>query len=647
MRSKSYVCLLIFILVLLGFANLVRSDIIVDRSFLPRVFSLTVILLITWIAGFRKMIHTDLNLFITAFFLFYLWNLLSSLWAISPSEALFQSQLVFLSLMVFMVVFNLDSENRVVEPLFIKIQLVVLLFSFGLAFYKMSLLAFYDPYQMNSVCGNNNLYSGFLIISLPLVISGYSLFQGFWKYVAVGTGILTLFFIIIVQSRAGYLGLVAGLLFSVIFLLVRYRYLLTKLNGVTLSLAVLLLFGSVAGFYFSLDHTRRNYFLSKIPVWQYLVSYQEIADEDIWRFGTNRQADLNHIPAFDYAVDYYENANLRIIFWKRSFCLIRTKPLVGVGAGNWKLAVTSCKNPVNPEHTLKNFTYSQPHNEWIGILSELGIIGMGIALFIFIIPLLIICYHLLFREPKPPVQAVFYTSFIVGFYLYAFFDFPFKRVEHNVVFFTVLAFLFRKVPREPVRLKWKKRYPRLIFGFIILLLLLFTGFLAVMRLRGEYYTLLMFTNERKNDTKVIRYSRLAETRCYQITPNNLPIAWFEGVSHYRNGNMDSALYCFTRAILITPSEVRVLNDYGITLFNLNRTKEAKSVLYRSLEIDPYFDDAKFNLASIFFLTGQTDSAEFFVQDCRNGIRKEEFLTEISRFRKAEATRNHSGYVPGF
>ena len=628
MRSKIKGYLFVFTILLLCFANLIRSGVIVDKSFLPRFLFLSVLLLITYLLLFRKSGLLRNTFFEGSFILFYLWNLLSCFWAIAPSEAIMQSQLVFLSLAVFLMISALSNENKEFENIFIKTQLFVLLFAFGLGFYKMFSLEFYNPYQIISVSANNNLFSGFLLLSLPLVLTGYSLNKRLWRYLSVLVLILTVFFIIIIQSRAAYLGLFLATLISVILMIIKYTGVFSRRNILAGIMSFIILSTGVFLFYSSLDNTRKNYFLSKIPVWNYFKTYEDSYAEKIRKEREKIQADLEHIPAFDFSEDYYENANLRVIFWKKSFCLIKSHPAFGVGAGNWRIAVPSCKYPLNPEHTAKNFTYSQPHNEWISIISELGIIGFILSIFIFFIPPLIVFYKIAFTVPRPHISALFYTSFIIGFYLFSIFDFPLKRVEHNVLLFSVFAFLFQKAPLKPLNSKLIPKFLLNLFSWIFVILLVFSIFLSLARIRGEYYTLKMFRNERKNDENVIHYCRKAESTFYRITPNTLPLAWFEGVAHFRKGDVDSAVNCFKLALRSTPFEVRVLNDYGAALFQSKKQNEAKAILLQAFDIDPYFDDAKFNLGAIYYLNGQRDSALFYINSCRNSQKKEDFLKEM-------------------
>ena len=633
MRGKNNLTAYLFSLGILILASLLRSGSIVDKSFLPRFLLLNLILIIVVICFLKKTFFHG-SLYEVVFFLFYAWCMLSSLWSILPSEAIMESQLVLGALGVFLVVSALKDGNPAFERIFIRVLLLLLFFSFALAFYKMSTLEYFDPYKIISVSSNNNLYAGFLLISLPLVIAGYALQKGFWRYLSTAAGILDLFFIIIVQSRAVYLGLTVGALILFLLMLAKYRRLFSHKNILTGTTAMILLFAGIFLFYSTLDKTRKGYFLSKIPVWNYFLSYEDLAAEQARRLQEFSAGDLNHMPEFDYAEEYYQNASLRYIFWKKSFPLILKNPVVGVGAGNWRLAVPSSKEPPNPNHTLMNYTYSQPHNEWICFLSELGIVGFLLALIVYLLPPGLILHRLFRTGQSPPFQKIIYTSFVIGFYAFACFDFPFHRIEHNILLFSVLAFMTDPAGLRLVNFKSLKKNNGSSFNFnfffnlIFIVLLLFSLTVGIFRITGEYFTLKMFREERKNDISVIHYCRKAENIFYRITPNTLPLKWFEGVAYYRMNNIPAAAGCFSKAIHSAPYEVRVLNDYGISLYTLHQEEKGKSLLLKSFWLDPYFDDAKFNLAVIYHSEGRNDSALYYVDQCRDSEKKSEYLKEL-------------------
>ncbi len=641
MQKSTRAGLILFCFSLLFLACTLRSGYLVDTTFIPRYTLLALLLLIVTATGSSLAGILKNKYFLLIFLLFYGWSLLSMLWSIDPAEAIVHAQLVFLSLALFLVVAGLVTRYPDFEKLFIKTHLFVLLFSFALAFYKMSLLPFYDPYKIISVCANNNLYSGFLLISLPLVFAGYKMFRGPWRYISITTGIGALFFIIIIQSRAAYLGTITAFFILLVLLLLRFRTAFSKRNILTLLISVMILAGSIFIFTLNLDKTRRQYFLQKIMVWEYFRSYDELQAKKIREL--RDPGDHTKMGPFDFSEEYYSNANWRVIFWQKSMGLIAGRPFTGVGAGNWRLTVASVASPPNPEHTLRNFTYSEPHNEWIRILSESGITGLLLALLLFFLPPLFIIYRILSGRDKPPVETLIYASFILGFFLFAAFDFPLRRVEHNILLWSIFAFMLNKSPLpEPsaifhlssfirlsvIRSSVIRHLPSAIRLSVICLSLL-TLTLSAVRLRSEHFTLLMFRNEKKNDSAVIECSRRAENLLYHVTPNTLPVAWFEGVASYHRGEDSLAGVCFRRALRYTPYEVRVMNDYAATLFRLGRTEEAIRSLKTALLIDPYFDDARFNLGALYYLTGNVASARAEIERCRESEKKRGFLEEMA------------------
>jgi O-antigen ligase len=628
MRGATKIFLAIFCIVLLFFSCTLRSGLLIDKSFLPRYLVLALLLLIAWITAAYGKIRLRGNLPAIFLMMLYAWSMISAWWSVDAAEALFQSQAVLFGLVLFLIISSLSERYPEFEQLFIRIFLLVLVFSFVLAFYKISTLRFYDPYRVVSVSANNNLYSGFLLISLPLAVSGSILLKNVWKYLSLSVFVMALFFIVIIQTRAAYLGIATASLILAVVLPLHYRRLFTRRNVFTGIFSLILLASGVALFTWKLDTVRRQYFLQKIKVWEYLRSYSEIREKKAETLMQANPGDNSGIAPFDFSENYYSNANFRVIFWKKSMGLISGRPLCGVGAGNWRLEVASVKDPVNPEHTIGNYTYSEPHNEWIRIQSELGIVGSILAFFIFLFPPAVIFFRILFLRHRVPVEAVVYAAFIAGFYVFACFDFPLKRIEHNIVFWSVFAFLMNKIPLPAWNGSKAKKGIRLLAFCVFPILLGFSLLLGIERFRGEYYSKKIFQYERKNDALVIENCDKAENPFYHLTPNTLPVTWFKGVACYRLGQNETALQCFRRALKVTPYEVRVLNDYAAALFRDDQPDEAIRVLLYALELDPFFDDARLNLAAIYFLTGQKEDARDQIMKCRESEKKKEFLEEM-------------------
>jgi Tfp pilus assembly protein PilF len=100
------------------------------------------------------------------------------------------------------------------------------------------------------------------------------------------------------------------------------------------------------------------------------------------------------------------------------------------------------------------------------------------------------------------------------------------------------------------------------------------------------------------------------------------------VANFRLGNTKAAEKAFESAMKSTPYEVRLLNDYSATLYKMGKVKNAVATLTYALKLDPHFDDAKYNLAAIYFERSMPDSALYYVKSCRDSQKKKDYLGEI-------------------
>jgi O-antigen ligase/Tfp pilus assembly protein PilF len=126
-----------------------------------------------------------------------------------------------------------------------------------------------------------------------------------------------------------------------------------------------------------------------------------------------------------------DSANKRLTAWKRSLQLLRENPLLGVGLGNWKVAILKIENQVS-----KDYIYQyKVHNDFLEIPAETGIFGGVLFLSIFL--LLFWKYLVLFLKKGSPGAVEWMFLPTLGLFAYsfdAFFNFPHDRPEIQSLF---------------------------------------------------------------------------------------------------------------------------------------------------------------------------------------------------------------------
>ena len=153
-----------------------------------------------------------------------------------------------------------------------------------------------------------------------------------------------------------------------------------------------------------------------------------------------------------------ESLNQRLNFYEIAFDLFREKPLIGHGVGSWKYESIGYKKSENNTVLIPYYT----HNDFLQILVETGIIGLGI--FSLIILYLLNCIFKLLKRDKD--ISVFIILFIF-FFLNSMINFPSHRSQEFVPFILCCSLIMSKVEIED-KLNGSKPIVMFILGLLII-----------------------------------------------------------------------------------------------------------------------------------------------------------------------------------
>ncbi len=613
----------ITLLVVCFSAFFAHSGKLIDQSLNLRFSLLFALLFVFYLSNFNSLKAIKITAFSGIVILFSAWSISSIIWSQNLSEALSELRFLFLGIGVFHFVLMAAKSSENYRNNFVFSIVLSSGFLLLLAFFQVVVQKHYNPYLVPSLSFNNNIFSGFLFLSFPFCVETYYRNKGVRRNIGLGVGIFVVFFCTILFTRAIYIAFLCfgALILSHLFVRKRIAGRMPDLSMFKrLSTGSLLL---ITLFYCLQDDIRKQYFLNKLNVFQYYTAFT--ADNSKDHFDEKSSAYKDTSASF-YSEQFHESARLRLIFWKKSIELVKKTPVLGCGIGNWKVVVPSVAKYDNPNHMLKNRTYNYPHNEFIGITAELGLPGLILFLFL-LVPIPI--WSLVKSWGKANSLHLIYSASAISFFLFASFDFPFKRPETIFLFASTLALLYRRDCHslfEKYMYCNNKHFSAFPVGLLIISM--FFLLVSVKRSYGELNTKKVFKYEYKNDSAVIEYSNKAKSAFYTIAPNNLPVDWFKGVAYARTGKYKEALDCFQDAIKETPFEGRVLNDLGSVCFYLKKFDQAKFYFREGIKLDSYFDDPKFNLAALYLELNNLDSARHYVQLCRESPKKRMYLGEL-------------------
>ncbi|MBL0339576.1 MAG: O-antigen ligase family protein [Bacteroidetes bacterium] len=326
-------------------------------------------------------------------------------------------------------------------------------------------------------------------------------------------------------------------------------------------------------------------------------------------------------------------ANERFALWYYSAKMFIKYPIAGVGSGNWKMVL--------PEQSLKgvyraqyeNLVFLQPHNDYLWILCELGIIG----LLLYVIPLILIFNRAIktLSEVNNAKQLtlLFLISTVAGWATISIFDFPKERTELILFSGTCLGLIYGFSKNETEKILF--HIPWNIFRTGITLFLILNIVIGLYRLSGEKHFMALSKYQKLNNLElVITEAKKAKKHFMQMDPFTSPFDLYIARAHAARGRTDLAFESFENALAINPNSYGCLNNFAGTLAKAGQYDKAIPLYLRAQSIYPDLEDGMFNISYTYTQTKQYDLAEEWVQKVKkNTTRKDAYLIKIEELRK--------------
>lgn len=561
-----------------------------DQGLLIRFLGLQFVLfLLILILVFSKrkslqFIHSPLLLF---YFIFVLYTGLHLLWGNVFSDSIFDWLKIvsyFLLLFLLIQLYSFDDLKEAI-PIIIS-SLGIILGIYGaieliqlLQNGKLSIPL--DTYQVKTVFGHRNLYLQILFLSFPFQI--YRILKANNRLLTIFHGIfaeISLFMLLVLSNRSVWLALITGIVFLTIIEFWRKSknptlavYDKKKLRILVVS-AITVLFLSGVFFVFFTETAEAEKHLSDI------VKLENGSGKD------------------------------RLELWNRTIKLIEEKPLLGHGAANWKIEMLKYGNKGLVSENNITF-YQRPHNDFLWIFSEFGLLGGLLYLLGFVWTFLILIFRILSRKENHNVLFYYAVLFaLTGFIIFSFFSFPHERIVHNILLSTFFAVIITaNLIDKPTFIIPKQTILKLLIYLVIGIILISSVIVGYQRYISESHTKKALQAKMANNhSLVISEINNAISPFYQMDPLSTPLSWYEGLAWYQLNQTDSALKYFSQAYQLNPYHIHVLNNFASAYGEKGESAKAISYYKEALTIYPEFEEASFNLCAVYFNIGKTDSA---------------------------------------
>lgn len=259
-------------------------------------------------------------------------------------------------------------------------------------------------FGIKSVYSNKNILAAAIFVKIPFALWLLTFEKGAVRIFGLITLFLAFIATLFMSTRAFYVGSIVILICYLVFTGIRYqrKNSFKRFLTVTLSMVAAIVIG------LSLYTATLKYLYPK--------DYQ----------------DIYTVGFLDRLKTVAQGEGLRAGSWNRSVRLIEENPLLGVGCGNWKVAVLKYENPEK-----SNYVYQyKTHNDFLEIACESGVISALLFISIFVFAAL--NFLKVFFRPgstEADYRVLFLPAFgLLAYAFDAFFNFPADRPEIGSLF---------------------------------------------------------------------------------------------------------------------------------------------------------------------------------------------------------------------
>lgn len=533
----------------------------VDNTLIPRQIYIGVFVLIGIVSAWKAVFSSKIKLSLAfiSYVGFFVISAISSIWAINSAESLAILSRYGLVLSFLFLTIELIKAKKISLDLLTK---AILIFASIASLYAgFQLLkaaadgAFLDGiYSVKGAFSHKNLLSSVLMLSLPFTVIGFAKFKGWQKKGSLILLFLLITEIFVLRTRGVWLSTLMGTLVACgVFYMNRNK----AIEG--LKFPKKIFFGGLA---------------MAILVFAALFSTKEVQS----------------------TVSDQTNVETRFKFWENSLEMVKEKPILGVGAGNWKIYFPKYNLDGLDNNVIQGITHIQrPHNDYLWVLSEGGFLGLVFYLGIFVFTFLRIKKNI--QEAKTVEEMAVDLAIIFGLIAYLSFsmtDFPMERISLNALLVCLIALAHRNDLDGKIEIRGQ-----VLAGFFAVICIAALGVLS-QRYAGEKGSVeILKFNRQQNAQRLIPAVENAENDYFNLDNYGNPLRYFSGIAKLVQKDTEGALADVDIAETHHPFNILVLNLKGNALRNKGNVEEALVYYKKATEIAPRFEQALLNEADIY------------------------------------------------
>lgn len=486
--------------------------------------------------------------------------------------------------------FTVSAEIELLPRLFKALVIVALLQAaigilqfYEIAFTQVPPTGHLIPYGLH---GNRNLFSSFIAFLFPFC--GYLAYAGDrkWRLFSGAVLWLCIYALILGQSRSSWVAVAGTLCICTAIVLTQHRRLgAAFVKGWFKAMAFIVL-GTVAAA--TLAFTIPNNQGLGRQLKDRAASLVKLSDEDSLGSGA-----------------------ARIGLWKQSLKMIREHPLLGVGAGNWRVVGGSYGTEgLDPAIAQGLLLRDRAHNVYLHNGAEVGVLGMLVYVAIWVVLAIMgVRVFLASTEDRRRILALSAFAVMLTFSIDSLFSFANERTAHCLLVGFAAAIIAALSERTPVEQPAGARIctwlPNRVCLLVPLLLLAFMLFYGGAKVRFEFHNLrARYFLEENRPEQVLEEVKAGLTPLVTISPHGEPLEFWAADAFTTLGQYDRALGALDRTQTLNPWYPLTGFKRGRVYAKLGRPANAIASYRETLKLAPEFQRALTAISLAYYSQGR-------------------------------------------
>lgn len=562
-------------------------------------------------------------------------------------------------LLYFIITNNISNERQISRILNILLIVGSLFGIYGIFQYNGIDFSFWirniGRQQVFGLFGNVNFFAEYLIVPLPIAVSLFFTTQNKLKKILLLIGVIVMGASLTATfTRGSYLGFGVSLIFmSFLFLISRGKNFIKKNRKIFIAISVIII----------------------------IITSLFIIPNPLNKSGTAIEKIKSRISISQLSQSY--SIKRRIATWKFTILMIKDHPLLGSGIGTYKYNTLKYqaeffKQGENRSLYPHGFA-DKAHNEYLQLWAEIGIVGLGI--FIWLIISYFSCGIKILRKIKDEYKQgiiIGLMGSVVAVLIDGLFGFPLHLPATVILFWLVLALTIVIIKieanAEENNIVRKNSNPTSRFKpLLYIAITLLTIFLCVAITRPFiariywYYANREIKNENwdeaiKISEKGLKWDPYLGRLYYGVglilqkkEIYNLALEYFEKTDKYtdipslpnnfafiylKKGELDKAVIKLKQAISYQSSEKSMYplySELGNVYLQLEKYKSAESAFLSALKINPEFVNAHYGMAGAYLNQNKAEKTIVILQkiielapDSKEAQNARDMLQKIAR-----------------